>query len=240
MARIAVWIGFLVGMATLTLGGCIGAVGDAPLGAESGTGGATVDTGVGGEPGTGGAIEGTGGQPGTGGTGVGGSDAGIDAGGAGGFVFGLGGRTGGTGGRGVGGAMMTGTGGMTGSVCTSKTMWNGASGPNMEPGASCNSCHNHAFTIFGTVYPTAHEPNLCNGANGIKVVITGADGKTQTLTTNTAGNFYSQTAVAKPFSAQVTSGNGTRMMMATQQSGDCNSCHTQNGANSAPGRIMSP
>jgi hypothetical protein len=31
-----------------------------------------------------------------------------------------------------------------------------------------------------------------------------------------------------------------RIMSAGQTNGDCNSCHTQNGAMSAPGRIMLP
>ena len=31
-----------------------------------------------------------------------------------------------------------------------------------------------------------------------------------------------------------------RMMVASQTAGNCNSCHTQNGANGAPGRIMAP
>jgi hypothetical protein len=30
------------------------------------------------------------------------------------------------------------------------------------------------------------------------------------------------------------------MMPVKQTSGDCNSCHTVNGANGAPGRIMAP
>jgi hypothetical protein len=31
-----------------------------------------------------------------------------------------------------------------------------------------------------------------------------------------------------------------RAMVTMQTSGDCNSCHTQNGANAAPGRIVLP
>jgi hypothetical protein len=136
-------------------------------------------------------------------------------------------------------------------VCTSMMTWtrgNDGSG-NMNPGQACIDCHKRSggeapgFSIAGTVYPTAHEPDLCYGANsssGAQVVITGADGRTLTLTPNTAGNFYSQTAVALPFSAKVVTTAGTRAMVAAQTSGDCNSCHTQAGANMAPGRIMLP
>jgi hypothetical protein len=152
----------------------------------------------------------------------------------------LGGRSGAGGVIGAGGR--TGSGGATGAVCTSMTNWNGVAGPTMEPGVACNSCHNHAFTIAGTIYATAHEPNLCNGdgASGLRVVITGADGRTLTLTPSSAGDFYSTTAVATPFTAKITNGTASRAMAASQTSGDCNSCHTQNGANGAPGRIMAP
>ena len=135
-------------------------------------------------------------------------------------------------------------------VCTSMMTWTGGSegSSNMNPGMACNSCHarsNEApiFAIAGTVYPTAHEPDLCYGANsssGAQVVITGADGRTLTLTPNGAGNFSSLTAVALPFSAKVVTAAGVRAMTATQTSGDCNSCHTQDGAMNAPGRIFLP
>jgi hypothetical protein len=91
--------------------------------------------------------------------------------------------------------------------------------------------------------PTAHEPDLCNGANGTnsaQVVITGSDGVSTTLTPNGVGNFYYTGAVAKPFHAKVTYQGRERDMAAAQTSGDCNSCHTQTGAMSAPGRLILP
>jgi mono/diheme cytochrome c family protein len=72
------------------------------------------------------------------------------------------------------------------------------------------------------------------------VVITAADGKIVTLTPNAAGNFYYQGAVATPFRARVTYMGRERAMGQAQTNGDCNSCHTQNGANQAPGRILLP
>jgi hypothetical protein len=117
----------------------------------------------------------------------------------------------------------------------------------MNPGRACIMCHSTmngpALTIAGTVYPTAHEPDLCNGANGsngARVVITGADGVTQTLTPGVSGNFNSRTRVMTPFKAKVTYMGRERAMAAAQTSGDCNSCHTQTGANAAPGRILLP
>jgi len=136
-------------------------------------------------------------------------------------------------------------------TCTSNTYWSSDKGAaSMDPGLACISCHQGdreapSFAIAGTLYPTAHEPDLCNGAGaaasaGARVVITGADGASITLTPNTAGNFYYQGAVATPFRARVTYMGRTREMGAAQTSGDCNSCHTQNGANQAPGRILLP
>jgi cytochrome c551/c552 len=137
-----------------------------------------------------------------------------------------------------------------GPICTSGTTWRGGNegSPDMNPGMACNACHTSSdegprFSIAGTVYPTVHEPDLCNGAgpaSGAEVVITRADGRVLTLAPNAAGNFYSEVAVAAPYRAKVVDAAGERAMTATQTSGDCNSCHTQIGANGAPGRIMLP
>lgn len=144
---------------------------------------------------------------------------------------GTGGGTGSGGSGGTGGA---------GSVCTSMRTWTGVDGANMAPGYACVSCH--FFSLAGTIYPTAHEANNCDGASagGISVVITGADGQALTLTPNSAGNFYSTLQVSLPFTAKVVGAGGTREMLTAQTSGDCNSCHTVAGANGAPGRIMIP
>jgi hypothetical protein len=163
---------------------------------------------------------------------------------------------------GTGGVGGSGTGGAGGSgvpdpftvapTCTSGVTWNGGNNgsQSMNPGMACISCHTSTggeaprYSIAGTVYPTAHEPNLCNGANGTttgaQIVIVGADGKTLTLTPNSAGNFFSPTTVALPYQAKVTYQGRERVMLEAQTSGDCNSCHTQSGANNAPGRILLP
>ncbi len=139
----------------------------------------------------------------------------------------------------------------TESVCTSGTTWTrGDRGSqNMHPGMACIDCHSKQFdaprfTIAGTVYPTEHEPDDCNGlsgtSSGVKVVITGADGKELAIPVNSVGNFYATTTVAKPFKAKVVAGGKERAMSASQTTGDCNSCHTETGANNAPGRIAAP
>jgi mono/diheme cytochrome c family protein len=135
-------------------------------------------------------------------------------------------------------------------VCTSGTYWTGGDeeSSSMHPGAACVSCHSQRGEgprgIAGTVFPTAHEPDDCNGASGssgVSVVITDATGRETTLRVNGAGNFYSRRGVAFPYTAKVISATGAVRAMATPQSdGDCNSCHSEGGTNGAPGRIVAP
>ena len=131
-------------------------------------------------------------------------------------------------------------------VCTSGSFWTNGEGPTMRPGEACIACHTAqrgpSFAVAGTVYPTAHEPDDCNGASsGAVVVITDAQGMVYELAVNAAGNFYLENAtLALPFTAKVVVNGVERAMSASQTSGDCNSCHTQQGASSAPGRIVLP
>jgi mono/diheme cytochrome c family protein len=134
-------------------------------------------------------------------------------------------------------------------VCSSGKTWTGGNqeSPRMNPGMACIACHSMdegpRFSIAGTLYPTIHEPDRCDGADaatGAQVIITGADGQTLTLVPNAAGNFYSELSIAKPFRAKVVTASGERAMTAEQTSGDCNGCHTEAGANGAPGRITLP
>jgi hypothetical protein len=244
-----------------------GAGGSSPNGtggaSSSGSGGGSPDGTGGTDPGTGGSATGSGGSDGTD-AGTGGSPSGSGGTtpgtggttpGTGGTTPGTGGTTPGTGGGGPGG----GVGGAAGlpdpfsvaPTCTSKKTWTGGNegSASMNPGKACISCHKSsggeapAYAIAGTIYPTAHEPDLCNGANGsdgAQIVIVGADGKTVTLTPNSVGNFYSSTTVKLPYQAKVVYMGREQVMAETQTSGDCNSCHTQNGANNAPGRILLP
>ncbi len=134
-----------------------------------------------------------------------------------------------------------------GVVCTSGVTWkDGDNGsPLMHPGAACNACHQVKggpnLRIAGTVYPTLHEPNDCNGSKPpLTVVITGADNKVTNLQVNAAGNFDTTNRIKAPYRAKITDGTKTRAMTGSVTSGDCNSCHTPTGLNGAPGRIMAP
>jgi hypothetical protein len=142
--------------------------------------------------------------------------------------------------------------------CTSGSTWtrgdHGSS--SMHPGGTCISCHamggnGPQYAVAGTVFPSAHEPDDCNGtstssAGGLSVLITEANGTTHTLAVNSVGNFYYEGSITTPYHAQVQAGSVVRVMTHTQTSGDCNGCHTVNGSSntpgaaSAPGRIMAP
>ncbi|OJY28526.1 MAG: hypothetical protein BGO98_05495 [Myxococcales bacterium 68-20] len=135
--------------------------------------------------------------------------------------------------------------------CTSGKTWDlgNAGSPLMNPGQACNACHQQQggpnLRIAGTVYPSLHEPNNCVGSAPppqLTVVITDSRNRTFNLPVNAAGNFSTRNGEQPrpPFKAVVRNGQQTRAMVGSVTSGDCNSCHTVNGANGAPGRIMAP
>jgi mono/diheme cytochrome c family protein len=125
--------------------------------------------------------------------------------------------------------------------------------PLMHPGRACITCHTTgtgflnlqhgpSFTLAGTVYPSAHEPDDCNGAagGGVSVVITGAAGQSLTLTPNAVGNFTSLARVVLPYMVEIRAAGRVRAAATPHQNGDCNSCHSQQGQQGAPGRLLMP
>ena len=140
--------------------------------------------------------------------------------------------------------------------CSSNSYWtNGDEGSSqMQPGLACIACHSRGegptFAIAGTVYPTGHEFDACNGtaAAGATVTVTDQNGVSHSFGVNGAGNFYSNAGggwPAFPITATVNFGGKTRSMATAVPSGDCNTCHTQNGTAvggiaAPPGRIALP
>ncbi|HET9933688.1 MAG TPA: hypothetical protein VFQ35_23445 [Polyangiaceae bacterium] len=128
-------------------------------------------------------------------------------------------------------------------TCTSKMTWTRGENAQMRPGEACISCHTQdggpRFSIAGTVYPTGHEPDDCNGAAGATIVIVDAQNREHRITANAVGNFYLEQTIAVPYTAHVIGTNGERFMVSPQTSGDCNGCHTEWG-HGAPGRINIP
>jgi mono/diheme cytochrome c family protein len=140
-------------------------------------------------------------------------------------------------------------GGGTTLKCTSGVTWTmgNTKSPLMHPGFACNACHQVLggpnLRIAGTVYPTLREPNDCNGKApppALTVIITDKNGRVTNLPVNAAGNFYTPTRIQVPYKAKITDGVTTRAMTGSVTAGDCNSCHTEVGANGAPGRVMAP
>jgi hypothetical protein len=117
-------------------------------------------------------------------------------------------------------------------------------GKTMAPGGACISCHSQgegpSFDIAGTVMAASHDGDVCKGVDGITVVITDADGNVIEIPTNSVGNFDYTGPLATPYHAKIVGPNGESAMVAAQTSGDCNSCHTEEGASNAPGRIVAP
>ncbi len=142
--------------------------------------------------------------------------------------------------------------------CSSGSYWtNGDDGSgSMHPGLACISCHNRGegphFAIAGTVYPTGHEYDDCFGtaAAGATVTVTDKNGTSHNAGVNSAGNFYLGSNAFPgwpvfPITAKVTFNGKTRTMATAVPSGDCSTCHTQNGTAvggipAPPGRIALP
>lgn len=135
-------------------------------------------------------------------------------------------------------------------TCTSGVFWTkGDQGSaEMHPGEACNACHQKLggpnLRIAGTVFPSAHEADDCNGSSSTTLLVRITDAKNQVfdLPLNAAGNFRTvgTQRPRAPFKAMLVDGAKTRAMVGSVTSGDCNSCHTVAGLNGAPGRIMAP
>ena len=119
-------------------------------------------------------------------------------------------------------------------------------------------CHGRGeartFAFAGTVYPSAHEPDRCYGADGTagargaQVVVIDGNGQSFTASVNSAGNFLLRGSITPPLKAKVVFMGRERVMIGAVPHGACNSCHTQSGtttimsptAMKAPGRILLP
>jgi hypothetical protein len=138
--------------------------------------------------------------------------------------------------------------------CTSGVVWTSGTSdsPLMQPGEPCLTCHSN-LGFAGTVYPTAHEPSQCYGANGTttaaraQVVVLDSSGNSFTAEINAAGNFNSPAVVVPPLRAKVLFMGRERVMIGAVPDGNCNGCHTQLGTTTAmdttvpaPGRIILP
>lgn len=138
-------------------------------------------------------------------------------------------------------------------TCQSDDFWTlGDSGSsNMNPGRPCRACHltekpEHAYYFMGTAFPDFHEEDLCRSPppDGARVEILDNEGNvTLTLLPGPSGNFMSSSVVPGvplPYRARLVANGLVRSMSTAQTSGDCNGCHTEQGDEGAPGRIVWP
>jgi len=92
----------------------------------------------------------------------------------------------------------------------------------------CLGCHNGnggpRFTLGGTVFTTAQGTQ---GAAGVEVRLSSANGTALSVYTDGDGNFYSAAGFTMPALAGVRNATKTHVM-STQASGACNGCHNGN------------
>lgn len=139
------------------------------------------------------------------------------------------------------------TGGTGTDVCSSGTMWTGGNeeSPLMHPGMDCVGCHldegeGPIYTVAGTVMGAVNDPDDCYGVEGVTVIVTDADGIDHELVTNAAGNFFTNDEIPTPYTVTLDYDGAQGAMVTAQADGNCATCHTQDGANLAPGRIIAP
>jgi hypothetical protein len=155
-------------------------------------------------------------------------------------------------------AALVGCGGATlpdsgdGSACQASDP-QGPGGREHRPGEACASvCHAPAnsgglrdFAISGTVFSSLHTPDDCVGDDAsapfTELVIQDRTNAVMSFVLSGTGNFsYQGSYVSPPFSVSVWVGGKENAAVTPHANGDCNSCHTEQGANGAPGRIVAP
>jgi hypothetical protein len=98
-----------------------------------------------------------------------------------------------------------------------------------HPGENClNSCHNHGFTLAGTMTTTTTSTTPFVGAS---LTIKDANGKAFDMVTQANGNFYTTTSVTFPVTVIASACPSIRPMGSNTTVGGCNKtgCHSLTG-----------
>jgi hypothetical protein len=118
--------------------------------------------------------------------------------------------------------------------------------PTMDPGEDCLECHGaggdheaRRWTLAGTVFGAPDAPASA-GLRGVSVHATDAEGRTVTIRSNQAGNFYLADQLAFPLRVSIEQDGVVKTMAPLVTYGGCNHCHRQPPANGAPGRLSLP
>lgn len=140
--------------------------------------------------------------------------------------------------------------GAAGEACSTSQWWveGDEESSMMHPGGDCIDCHTREgegprFAVAGTVSGAADDEDDCRGIPEVQVELLDPDGTVfLTLQSNAAGNFFSSAALTgnTPYTARITCEGRTSEMSTPQTDGACMSCHTAEGAEGAPGRIVVP
>jgi len=139
-------------------------------------------------------------------------------------------------------------------ACSTGAYWTeGDDGkPEMHPGRNCIACHDQRrapgeddpprFAMAGTVMGAFRDVDDCIGVPGVTVEITDAASAITTYRTNSSGNFLAAAAFrpALPYTARLVLDGRERRMATPQSNLNCMDCHTREGRNGAPGRIVAP
>jgi len=94
-----------------------------------------------------------------------------------------------------------------------------------NPGKSCfQNCHNHGFTLAGTLYNSVNGNSAFAGAT---ITVIDANNQTVKLVTRQNGNFYTSQAIAFPVLTMASSCPSAVKMNASTPHGNCNvdGCH---------------
>ena len=90
-------------------------------------------------------------------------------------------------------------------------------------GQNClQNCHNHGFTLAGTLYTNATGNTGFSGAN---ITITDANNNTINLVTHQNGNFYTSAQIAFPVLVIASQCPSAVRMTLAAANGACNTCH---------------
>lgn len=120
-------------------------------------------------------------------------------------------------------------------------------GPTMAPGRNCQECHNQgdaepSWTAAGTVFTNPGDPTSA-GVQGIRISLTGDDGREVVVRSNRSGNFYTREDLAFPLRIARIEGAGVNRVMSHRvPHGACNLCHdlpgrAESGLPAPAGRI---
>jgi hypothetical protein len=127
-------------------------------------------------------------------------------------------------------------------------------GPLMDPGRDCRACHGGGgggggegdgeeggppWTFAGTVFP-ALTSDGSSGVRGVRVHATDATGRTVTVVSNEAGNFYIRDGLTFPLHVALERDGRISTMEEAVSYGGCNGCHAVPPDDGARGRLVAP